>query len=171
MINRTQLLFLLFILLCTNTYSQENRLTGNEFEIITGNWKGKLVYLDYQTGKPYEMPANLEIRKTPEKNSYLFLHKYPDEPSANSTDTVNISADGKLLEEELVTSVRNYPGNKNETEIVTEIKGNDGNDNKEALIRHTYKLSDTTFEIRKEVLFAGTDKWILRHTYAYTRMN
>jgi 3-methyladenine DNA glycosylase/8-oxoguanine DNA glycosylase len=32
-----------------------------DFAKLSGTWEGSLTYVDYSTGKPYTMPANLEI--------------------------------------------------------------------------------------------------------------
>ena len=37
----------------------------------TGSWQGKLTYLDYSSGKPYTMPANIKISLTENKLGYI----------------------------------------------------------------------------------------------------
>ena len=38
------------------------RCSSNDLKQLTGFWKGTLTYLDYSSGKPYTMPANLEVQ-------------------------------------------------------------------------------------------------------------
>jgi hypothetical protein len=45
-----------------------------------GSWEGKLTYLDYSTGKPYTMSANINISLTENKNGYIMSYEYPKEP-------------------------------------------------------------------------------------------
>lgn len=114
------------------------------------------------------MPADLEIKRIAGSNDFQFMHAYPKEASANSTDTLVISDDGLTIDAEPVISKKKAAnGNR---EIITQSEGRDGNENKEALIRHTYVIGENVFEIKKEVQFKGTKEWILRHTYSYTKV-
>ena len=36
-----------------------------------GSWEGKLTYLDYSTGKPYTMSANIKISLTTDFRGYI----------------------------------------------------------------------------------------------------
>lgn len=142
-------------------------LTPAQFSLASGNWKGTLTYLDYQSGKPYEMPANMQIGRIGRSSAFKFSHSYPNEASANSIDTVSISNNGKVFNSEEVKSVETLKSG--ELQIITEILGKDGNDDKPALMRHTYLIGGKTFLIKKEVQFVGTKEWILRHTYSYQK--
>ena len=55
-----------------------------------GSWEGKLTYLDYSSGKPFTMLANIKIDLTADKNGYIMGYEYPKEPQANSKDTTYI---------------------------------------------------------------------------------
>ena len=143
-----------------------NKISVADFKPVAGEWFGHLTYLDYSSGKPYTMPANVQITLLNKEHKLLFASSYPDEPKANSTDTTIISADGAMIDEEVVKSVKKLNDN---TEIITEYKATDGNDNKPAIIRHTYTLSNKRFSIKKEVKFEGTTEWIKRNEYNYSR--
>jgi hypothetical protein len=119
---------------------------------LTGKWEGTLTYLDYQSGKPYTMPANAEV--------------YPKEPKANSIDTLKIALSGRELNNDKITSIKRT---KNNIIIITEADGNDGNDQKKASLRITYSLSKSTFSITKDVKFEGTSIWIKRHDYSFIK--
>jgi hypothetical protein len=49
----------LFTKICTAQKSFKN--LQKDFAKLSGTWGGSLTYVDYSTGKPYTMPANLEI--------------------------------------------------------------------------------------------------------------
>ena len=68
---------------------------ANDFSTLSGNWLGSLTYLDYSTGKPFTMQANLEVKKIGESRKFIFLNQYPKESNANSSDTITISNDEK----------------------------------------------------------------------------
>ncbi|MFB9110583.1 hypothetical protein [Flavobacterium gyeonganense] len=138
-----------------------------DFYKLSGTWEGSLTYLDYSSGKPYTMPANIEIKRIGKSEKFVFSNIYPNETSANSIDTISISPDGKYIEKELVKSKRKLPDGN--IEIITENFGNDGNDNKPATIRHTYTLGPTIYKNRKDVQFAGETEWINRHEYSYKK--
>ena len=130
-----------------------------------GSWEGKLTYLDYSTGKPYTMSANINISLTENKHGYIMGYAYPKEPQANSKDTTYIMNDlfGK---DKIVEFKKATDGGFT---LVTEIAGEDGNDNKKAILRHTYILKLNTYSIIKDVKFEGTDKWIKRNEYLLNR--
>jgi pSer/pThr/pTyr-binding forkhead associated (FHA) protein len=113
------------------------------------------------------MPADIVVRDFGNSNSIIVSFLYPKEPKANGNDTLRISANGRTLNGEPVKSKQWI--HKDSLEIITEIDGRDGNDNKPAIIRHTYLLSAKTFLQRKEVMFAGDTKWILRNEYKFMR--
>ena len=162
------LTFCLTILLVTFSNAQINYKTlSKDFQNMSGNWKGSLTYLDYSSGKPYTMTADVDIERIGKTNKFTFSNTYPNEPSANSTDTITLSADGKYIGKELVKSRRKLPNG--EIEIITEELGKDGNDNKPATFRHTYILGKNLNKNIKDVQFFGQTDWINRHQYTYTK--
>ncbi len=143
------------------------KISPADFKPVFGAWKGALTYLDYGTGKPFSMPADVAIAQIGKSNQLLFIHSYPEEAEANETDTVSISADGMLLDGEKVISKRKLKGGNRE--IVTEIMGVDGNDSRAARMRHTYTLGRNIYAVRKDVMFVGESNWIMRHEYRYEK--
>jgi len=126
-----------------------------------GTWEGKLTYLDYSTGKPFSMLANIKIALTADKKGYVMGYEYPKESHANAKDTTYIL--NKLFgTDKIVDFLKDTSGG---FKMVTEKEGNDGNDNKKAILRHTYVLKSDSYTITKEVKFVGTDKWIKRNEY------
>lgn len=139
-----------------------------DFKPTFGKWKGVLTYLDYSSGKPYTMPANITIRKNESNDHQLILAlEYPDEPKANGNDTLVISNDGLQVDGAAVLS-KKKTSNGN-LEIITEKEGTDGNDNRNARMRHIYIIGKKKFTSRKEVRFEGEEKFILRNEYIMNR--
>ena len=162
-----RLLTLLILLISGSIFSQSKPVASTaDFEKCKGSWKGTITYLDYTSGKPFSMPANMSLRIA--NNSQIILsYSYPDEPKANGKDTLLISGTGSLIDGAEVQSREILEDGA--VKIVTVRTGKDGNDNKPALIRHSYILGKNSFQSVKEVEFEGTDKWIIRNTYLFSR--
>ena len=126
-----------------------------------GSWEGKLTYLDYSSGKPYTMLANIKIGLTADNMGYVMGYEYPKEPHANSKDTTFIV--GNYFGKDKIVEFKKY--SDAEYKMTTEVDGNDGNENKKAVLRHTYELKSNTFSVTKEVKFEGSDKWVKRNEY------
>jgi len=162
-------LSIIAISIATLVNAQTNNITLlKDFQKILGSWKGSLTYLDYSSGKPYTMPADVVVNRIDMTNKFAFSNIYPNEASANSTDTLTISTDGKYINKEMIKSRKKLPNG--DIEIVTEETGTDGNDNKPAKFRHTYTLGNTIYKKRKDVQFVGENVWINRHEYTYTKI-
>ncbi|MEO7394318.1 MAG: hypothetical protein ABIU11_05200 [Chitinophagaceae bacterium] len=139
-----------------------------DFKYAFGKWKGTLTYLDYSSGKPYTMPANITIGRDNTNDRQLILaFVYPDEPKANGNDTLVISKDGLQINGAAVVSKKK--NSKGFLEIITEKNGVDGNDNRKAVLKHIYTISKRAFSNRKEVRFDGEENFILRNEYKMHR--
>lgn len=147
-------------------YAQTSAFDSTAVKQLLGDWKGSLTYLDYKSGKPYNMPADLTVRQL-SNDKLVFSNIYPNEPNANSNDTVTLADGGKMINNEVVKSKKILQNGN--TEIITEYEGSDGNDNKPAIIRHTYTLSKLTYVVRKDVQFKGQADWVKRYEYSYNR--
>lgn len=165
-------LFAFSILLFSESYSQEISKTSSEskivpedLKIILGDWTGTLTYLDYSSGKPYTMPANLSVKQGKNDFELLLLITYPNEPKANRSEKIKISKDGKQLNKKHIKAKEELPNGQ--AQMITEYEGKDNK--KKALIRNTYILSGKQFTIRKEVQFENSDKWIIRNEYNYNK--
>jgi hypothetical protein len=148
-----------FLLLCSSLKAQSVQV--KDLSNSVGSWEGKLTYLDYASGKPFTMLANIKIGLTADNKGFIMGYEYPNEPHANSKDTTFI-AGNYFGKDKIVEFVKDLDGGY---KMITEINGNDGNDNKKAILRHTYLLKSKTFSIIKDVKFEGTDKWIKRNEY------
>ncbi len=158
-------LLLLPVFAFTQTISP---VTVKDFKPAFGKWKGSLTYLDYSSGKPYTMPANVTISKNGNNTHQLILaFAYPDEPKANGNDTLLISDDGLQIDGAIIVSkTKNSDGS---LVIITDKEGVDGNDNRSATLRHVYTIGKKIFSNRKEVRFKGEEKFIMRNEYVMSR--
>src|SRR5690349_11202107 len=159
--------WVLYILIISSlSFTQEaNNVSVDDFTPVFGTWKGSLTYLDYSSGKPYTMPAEVTI--APLESQVVFVYEYPNEPQANGNDTLKISNNGTMLDNARVVSKKLVA--KGKLEIMTEVNGVDGNEEKEAIIRHTFTISGNFFSNRKDVKFKGENKWIRRNEYSFSR--
>ena len=130
-----------------------------------GSWQGNLTYLDYSSGKPFTMLANIKISLTADSRGYIMAYEYPKEPHANSKDTTAIV--GPFFGKDKIVEFKRDSAEG--FTFVTEVEGEDGNENRKAILRHQYLLQKNTFTITKSVKFQGTDNWIKRNEYLLTR--
>ncbi len=159
---------LYFLLTISVGFAQTNTQSVlTHFKMLVGKWQGTLTYLDYSSGKPYTMPANINMEQIGNTSAFVVFHIYPDEPSANTADTITIYADKKRINNETIVAKRTLKNGN--VEIVTEYLGTDGNENSAAKIRHIYTIGKMVFTKKKEIQFVGQTKWIKRHEYSYTK--
>jgi len=145
------LFLLVFGLISTgvNAQTKTTQVQIKDLQNLAGaQWRGTLFYLDYGKNTKVSIPSNLTVTQSKDnKSSWVFEYQYPDEPKANSKETVTISKDGKIFDGETVIE-RTSVADKT-LRIVTEKSGIDNS--KKALYRFTYLLSKTSFSIKKEV--------------------
>lgn len=67
-----------FMLICLSGKAQI--FQTKDLSSSLGSWEGKLTYLDYSTGKPFTMSANIKISLTENKSGYIMGYEYPKEP-------------------------------------------------------------------------------------------
>lgn len=150
-----------------NDKSNEYKITPNDIEILIGFWEGTLTYVDYTTGKPFKMPANLKIKQGKNKYQLKLYSIYPNEPKANDTSKFVISKDGEKIDGKPILSKK--INQNNEVVFMVEYLGKDGNENKKATIRQFYILGNSSFVIRKEVKFQDQNEWIKRNEFNYLK--
>lgn len=152
-----------FLFLCSSIKAQSVQV--KDLSSSVGGWEGKLTYLDYASGKPFTMLANIKISLTVDTKGYVMGYEYPKEPQANSMDTTYIV--NKLFGKDKIVEFKK--DSEGGYKMISEVDGNDGNDNKKAILRHTYILKSNTYSIIKDVKFDGTNKWIKRNEYLLSR--
>lgn len=160
----TKVIIVIALFFSLDSYAQ-NTLTPEDLNILKGEWKGSLTYMDYSSGKPFTMPANVIVKEGKNENQLSLSISYPKETNANSKERITISKKGTYLNQHEVISKKRL--SDGQVEIITEYSGKD--DKKKALIKNTYILSENLFVIRKEVKFDGTEDWLVRNEYKYIR--
>jgi lipopolysaccharide export LptBFGC system permease protein LptF len=143
------------------------KIKSGDFKRLTnGQWKGKLTYQDYRSNKKVSILSNLTVTESSEdKSSWIFEYEYPDEPKANEKSIVKISKDGKTFDDETVIERTKLPNGT--LKIVTTKNGTDND--KPAVFRYIYLINKTTFSIKKEVKYEGTDEFFERNEYSWNR--
>lgn len=141
------------------------KITSEDLKLALGNWEGSITYLDYQSNKPYTMPANLLVKQGKNENSLVLDNSYPNEPKANNSDKIRIAKNGLLLNKNEVTSREELDNDG--IQIQTEHEAKD--DGRKARIRYTYSIGSNVFTIRKDVQFEELTDWIKRSEFTYTR--
>ncbi|MHA8090075.1 hypothetical protein U8593_07230 [Aquirufa antheringensis] len=126
------LLLTVFSLFFSMTYGQSFQVKDLSKSI--GFWKGELTYLDYSSGKPYSMAANITLSLTQDQKGFIMLFEYPKEPQANAKDTTDVT--GNLFGKDRIVAFNKEQNG--DFQLITEVDGEDGNDNKKAVLRHTY---------------------------------
>ncbi|MEO5942700.1 MAG: hypothetical protein ABIP30_15405 [Ferruginibacter sp.] len=56
---KTYLALIITFLIIINCNAQKTSV--RDFDKLVGSWEGSLTYLDYSSGKPYTMSADIEI--------------------------------------------------------------------------------------------------------------
>jgi len=160
---RNIFVFLAF-LTSLNVFSQVH-ITSEDLKAAIGSWEGTLTYLDYQTNKPFSMPANLIVEQGQNKNVLFLKNSYPNEPKANNSYKIKVTKNGTILNRHFVIAREELANGL--LQIKAELKGKDNN--KKALIRYVYLISTELFVIRKEVQFKEDGDWIKRSEFSYKK--
>lgn len=170
--NPTTLLIVCMLLFSFESFTQETVIKSSEktivpedFKELLGDWTGTLTYIDYSSGKPYTMPANLTVEKGKNEYELVLFNNYPNEPKANDKDKLVLSKDGKQLNKKDVKSKEDLADGR--VQITIEYRGKDNK--KKALIRSVYVLGESQFSIRKEVQFENSKLWKKRNEFKYKR--
>ena len=157
--------FILAVSVCA--FGQSAKLKVSDLQILTGaKWVGNLNYLDYGKNSNVSIPSTLSVMRSEDDNlSWVFDYKYPDEPKADSKETVKLSNDGKTFNGEKVIERTKL---KDKTiKIVLEKSGTDND--KKALFHYIYLLNKNSFSIRKEVKYEGENNFFVRNEYSWKR--
>lgn len=143
------------------------KLSPADFQIVTGStWEGTLTYVDYSSNKPVSIRSYLTVKQSREDAaSFVFQYFYPDEPKANSEQTVSITKNSAMLRDETVVS--HSRADDATLKVVTTKTGQDSN--RRANFRFTYLLNARTFSIVKEVNVEGATAYFERNRYSWRR--
>lgn len=165
---KTILVAMTALFICQGIAAQDSvTVSAKDLLPMTGNWTGRLTYLDYSSGKEQSIAAKLGIQRVGDSDDFIFSFSYPDEPKANSSDTVSVHYYGTMVDEEVV-QLKTRPCSDCLT-LITEQFALDGNEQKPALIRRSYLATKTSLNIRKEVKYLDGAEWIQRNEYRLER--
>ena len=164
---RTAILTLLLAASTAASAADLPALRTTDLQMLTGQpWTGTLTYLDYRSNRPVSIRSTLIVsRPKGDEPVWIFDYRYPDEPKANSQETVTLGTDGTTLNGEHVVERTSVAGER--LKVVTEESGMD-NDRK-AAIRYTYSIGATSFSIKKGVRYEDAQEYIERNRYEWTR--
>ena len=56
---------------------KSSKVTVADLKPLTGKWQGSLTYLDYSSGKPFTMPANVDIERSGAAEVFCLLIHIP----------------------------------------------------------------------------------------------
>ncbi|MBT8243832.1 hypothetical protein [Winogradskyella sp.] len=154
-------LLLLFVTLFTN--AQDIIKLSNFEGIDNTSWKGKLTYKDYQSGKQETIPCTMQLKI--EGDKIVFNQQYTYEPTKNNKSIVKIKKTGTYFGNEKVVC---FTRNKDSQTLVTLYRGRDNG--KKANMYVTRILTDSTYEVTKEVQYLDTKEKFVRNTYSYTKL-
>lgn len=152
------------ILILALTVNAQDTIQLSDFKILNNtNWKGKLTYKDYQSGKPTSIDATMQIEIDEEKIVYNIQYTY--EPKKNNQSSVKIKKNGTYYGSEKVVS------NSFENGVRTFVTTYEGRDNgKKATMYMTRQFSDNTYTVTKEVQLKDSKERFIRNTYEFTKL-
>jgi hypothetical protein len=158
-------LVLILLGTCFSFLVSGQQLKPDALDILVGDdWKGELTYLDYSSNENVSIPVELTVGSAG-KGKYRFDYRYPDEPKANSSSRIKISADGRKIAGNKITKIDQ--GDDGKLVIHAEAKGSDNNE--KAMLYFTYTIGKNYFSSRKEVFFLSTEERLLRNEYVLKR--
>lgn len=155
---------ILFVLVGLSSFGQ-TRVTISDFENLDNSqWQGSLMYINYGDEKEVTLRTTMQIWL--EGNKILMNIQYPDEPKANSRESVKIKKNGTYLDDEEIIDKKLEMGAMT---LVTKYHGKDNN--KPAVIYKTYTISENEYTVEKKVDYLNTEQKILRNRYRYKRVS
>jgi len=141
----------------------QTTLQISELEILQGNWKGELMYVNYSDNREVTLKSTLQVDI--KKDKLIGKIGYTNEPSANGKFVIKIKENGKFINnEEIIAKSKQEDGS---LKITTKYDGRDNN--KPATIFITYIFDNSHFTMTKEVLFKNETEKFVRNRYSYKK--
>lgn len=147
--------------------AQTAKISPDDLKTLEGSqWIGTLTYLDYSSNKKTSIKSNVTVsRPASDKLTWTFEYQYPDEPKANSKDSVVLSPNGITFDGATVIERVKLPDG-----TLKFVTTKDGVDNgKKAFYRFTYLAGKNAFSVKKEARLEGTTEYFVRNEYVWTR--
>jgi len=146
--------------------SHAQTVSDKDLDKAAGDWKGKLTYLDYTSGKVESIDASLSVTRLKE-NQFEFAVRYPGESSHNGKDLYRITDDGRAING--VKLLERPAGVNGILKIVFEESGTDGNDRKPATFHHVLEIGDRSLSLTKMVRYEGEQIFFERNRFSMSR--
>lgn len=162
---KTTLIFFFYILLSGSAADDPFIRIEDFIKLTSSKWTGSLTYTDYSSGKSVTIPAEVSIAQSDEKPSlFIFNFSYPEEPHANSVDSVLISEDGKSIGNERI--IQRF--NEDSKTVIVTTRDNSEN-GKEFTYRYTYRFNPRYLYIGKEECEKGSESFLQRNYFEFNR--
>jgi uncharacterized membrane protein YphA (DoxX/SURF4 family) len=156
----------LCLILGSQTLSaQDAAILKEDIAMIQGKWQGSLTYRDFKSGKDVTMPCNLNLEVKKNGKDLVMNYQYPDNAGWNSSDNITISADGRSINGDKITSRKKLDDGN--VEIIIESKGQDGST--PATIRQIITFGPTTFTLTRQVQYMTTGEKFQRNQYKWVK--
>ncbi len=148
----------------THSEKPTPRVTPADLVRVSGEgWTGTLVYRDYSP--PFgEVTLKTDVDISMTTDGLMLAMRYPDEPSANSTDILSVGAGGTKLGGDPVISRR-----KDGKTVYFTTRADCDDDGTPATCEHVYTFGKKQFGMRKTVTFKDGSASFQRNAYTYTR--
>ncbi len=142
----------------------QNIVQISEFEVLEGDWKGELMYINYSDNREVTLRSTLQVEI--KKDKLIGRIGYTDEPSANGKLVVKLKENGSFInDQEIITKSKQDDGS---LKIITKYDGKDND--KPATIFITYVFNKAHFTMTKEVVFENTTERFIRNRYTYSKL-
>ncbi len=126
---------------------------------------GTLTYLDYNSGETTVIRSSLSVQRARSSGAWNLAIGYSDEPHADMSDVVAISADGRQFADERVVERSVEPDGS--LRVVTE--GESTDNDLPGLMRHVYVIGERACSLQKLVRGEADGEFFERHIYRWTR--
>lgn len=139
-----------------------------DLQLLTGEpWSGTLTYKDFTSSKPASIRSRAFVRRVeaPGDPTWELRMSYPDEPDAESTETMVLYNGGRVIGDEQVVERAELPGGA--VRIVTERDGKDAG--RQARLRRVFTLGPKEASIQKLVRYLGEGEYFERNIFRWTR--
>lgn len=143
---------------------QNHSIKADELKPWLGTWKGKMDYLDVTTGMDESKKATIKVGPIVGGNKIALQYIYPDDTTANFTDTLRVAPDGKSVSYLILADKK-----KTSTDFQFMLEGEGEDAGQKAGIRLTYNFSKKNFSLKKEIKYRGQSDYFIRSEYKLSK--
>ena len=143
---------------------QNHTIKADELKPWLGTWDGKMEYLDITTGMEESKRATIKVGPIAGGNKVALQYIYPDDASANFTDTIRVAADGKS-----VSYLSLKEKKKSSTGLLFILEGETEDAGQKAEMRLSYNFNKKSFSLKKEIRHRGQSEYFTRSEYKLSK--